>query len=104
MQRTVPGIGDLFDPLEQCIREDFIPAVIGRKISDLERSIMSLPVRLGGLGISNPSTSSQMEFEASSMITKSLTDIIKNQENTLHNYNKEERIIQNYLFYHSNST
>ena len=48
IQRTIPGISTLFLPLEHCIRETFIPAIIGRKVSDIERRIISLPVRYGG--------------------------------------------------------
>ena len=44
----------LFQPLEDVIREELIPAIVGRKISDMERKILALPVRLGGIGILNP--------------------------------------------------
>ena len=65
-----------------------IPALIGRKVSDLERRILSLPVRLGGLGISDPSKAS-LEFTASVAITHNLTEIIYNQETDFSNYNQE---------------
>ena len=54
IQRTIGGISSLFTPLEECIRDVFIPAVVGRRVSDLERKYLSLPVRYGGLGIANP--------------------------------------------------
>ena len=54
IQRTVPGIKHLFIPLEETIREKFIPAIIGRRVSDLERRILTLPIRLGGMGIDDP--------------------------------------------------
>ena len=54
IQRTIPNISDLFAPLEEIIREKLIPAVIGRKVPDVERRVLALPVRYGGLGISNP--------------------------------------------------
>ena len=34
--------------LEKCIREKFVPAIIGRNVSDLHRRMLALPVRLGG--------------------------------------------------------
>ena len=37
VQRTVEGIGELFTPLEQAIRDKLIPAVCGRTVSELER-------------------------------------------------------------------
>ena len=54
IQRTLDGISSLFQPLEDCIRQKLIPSIIGRNVSDTERSIISLPVRYGGLGIANP--------------------------------------------------
>ena len=90
IQRTTPGISSLFSPLEECIREIFIPAVIGRKVSDLERRIISLPVRHGGLGISNPVETCEREHHASKLVTNDLSDLIyrqvsdkKNKENHL---------------------
>ena len=68
VQRTVPDIQHLFIPLEEAIREKLIPAIIGRKVSNIERRIFALPVRLGGLGIRDPTKSSQ-EFTASSKTT-----------------------------------
>ena len=87
IQRTVPGISELFSPLEESIREDLIPAIVGRKVSDLERSIMSLPVRHGGLGIANPIECADREYHASAVITENLSDLIYRQEQDLSNYN-----------------
>ena len=33
VQRTISGIGHLFEPLEDAIRNNFIPAVVGRNVS-----------------------------------------------------------------------
>ena len=49
VQRTISNTSTLFTPLENCIRESLIPSIIGRQVSDLERKIISLPVRYGGL-------------------------------------------------------
>ena len=48
VQRTIPGIADLFQPLEECLRHEFIPSLVGRAVSDTERAIFTLPTRLGG--------------------------------------------------------
>ena len=37
VQRTIPDIKHLFQPLEDTIRENLIPSIIGRKVNDLER-------------------------------------------------------------------
>ena len=89
IQRTVPDIAPLFEPLEKAIRGKLIPAIVGRSISDMERKIFALPVRLGGMGIYDPTTTADAEFMASSRITRNLTDIIHRQEKDLQNYDKE---------------
>ena len=87
LQRTIPNTKNYFAPLEDVIRNKFIPAVIGRKVSDVERKILSLPVRLGGMGIQNPILTAEVEFRNSSIITSNLTTMIINQERNLDNYN-----------------
>ena len=94
VQRTIPDIQHLFIPLENIIRDKLIPALIGRKISDLERRIFALPVRLGGMGISDPSKNAQHENNASSTITAKLTSIIVNQEKDFSNYDEDDVKIQ----------
>ena len=51
LQRTMTCTGHLFQPLENVIREKVIPALVGRRVSDIERRILALPVRLGGIGL-----------------------------------------------------
>ena len=76
MQRTVPEIGDLFEPLEHVIRSTLIPCFIGRQVSDLEREIIALPPGLGGLGIENPAKSSDRSFKNSRELTGPLVKLI----------------------------
>ena len=70
-------------PLEDCIRNKLIPAITGRpSISDLERDLLSLPARLGGMDIRYP-IESDCSFSASVKITSSLADkIIKQDANS----------------------
>ena len=88
VQRTIADISHHFEKLEFAIREKLIPALIGRSISDIERRILALPVRLGGMGIVDPTQSSH-EYNASTRITENLTAIIYNQEADFTNYNSE---------------
>ncbi len=90
VQRTIPNIEHLFAPLEDAIREKLIPALVGRRVSDVERRILALPVRMGGMGIANPSLSCQHEHNASLLVTKNLVEIIFRQERDFTNYNKDE--------------
>jgi len=41
-QRTVPDVSELFVPLENSIRDQLIPALVGREVSDAERQILAL--------------------------------------------------------------
>ena len=86
VQRTIPGIKDLFQPLEDCIHDTFIPALIGRNVSEVERRIFAMPVRYGGLGIANPVDRCEREYISSTVITENLADLIYNQERDLSNY------------------
>ena len=86
VQRTVPGTKHLFEPLERCIRDTLIPAIIGRSVSDEERVFISLPVRLGGLGIFNPTETAEREYDASHYITENLSQLILQQQQDLSLY------------------
>ena len=90
IQRTVAHISHYFQPLEDVIREKLIPAIVGRKVSDLERRILALPVRFGGIGILNPVDTADIEYETSIKITAVLKQIICNQETTLENLDEEQ--------------
>ena len=82
MARTIPNIGHLLQPLEELLRTKFIPSLTGcAEPSDLERVLLALPARLGGLGLLNPSHLSTTEYSASMKVTQPLVDqIIKQDE------------------------
>ena len=58
-------------------------------MSDVERRILALPVRYGGLGIANPVLTADRKYNVSVDLTENLTNIIYNQERSLDNYDKE---------------
>ena len=79
--RTTPGIAEQMKDLEDQIKEKLIPAILGgRQPSALMRSIYSLPVRIGGLGIQDPSFEAASEYEYSIQMTSQLAKAIYNQE------------------------
>ena len=79
--RTIPETHDLLLPLEDAIRQRFIPALTGRpSCSTLERDLMAIPVRLGGLGLSTPAMLSPTAFQASEQLTGPLVALIVSQE------------------------
>ena len=78
--RTIPNIKHLLQPIEDIIRHKFLPSICDNRIcSDDDRLLLSLPVRLGGLGINNITSTADFEFEFSNEVTKILQQNIKNQ-------------------------
>ena len=83
LSRTIPGISNLLQPLENAIHQVFIPSLTGRPpCSNLTRNLLALPVRLGGLGLVNPITTSDLNFQASEKVTAPLVAIISSQDQT----------------------
>ena len=53
--RIIPQCGPCLQPLENVIHQKFIPALTGRSpCSEVERALLALPARLGGMGLVNP--------------------------------------------------
>ena len=60
-----------------------IPAITERKYNQLDRNILALPVRLGGLGLENPSFEARREYTSSVKVTKPLMEQIVSQSHQL---------------------
>jgi len=76
---TIPYISDLLVPLDEAIDTYFIPALTGRdSISNPERQLLSLPARLGGLGLV-PSQTASFEHSSSVKVTAPLAALIVQQ-------------------------
>ena len=74
---TVPNISKLLQPLENILREKFIPALTGRPApSDTERELLALPARNGGLGIVNPASTADREHQTSLHLSSPLISLI----------------------------
>ena len=63
----MPVAVELFQPLEDAIRGEFLPTLLKRDVNELERDLISLPVRLGGMGISKPIKQCEIAHFNSSM-------------------------------------
>ena len=80
LSRTLPNISESLSPLEQNIRLHFLPTLTGKCVfGDLERQLLSLPSRLGGLGIINPCVSSVAQFDSSQKVTGPLVSLLIEQ-------------------------
>jgi hypothetical protein len=81
IMRTISGISHLFQPLEDCIKSRFLPAILGGySFSEADRVIFGLPTRFGGLAIFNPVEVCQLEYEHSTKATNLLKTAILQQK------------------------
>ena len=77
LARTTPDISDNLQSLETAIRTRLLPSISGRNPPrDLERELLGMPARHGGIAIPNPIKISDREFASSQQITMPLTDLI----------------------------
>lgn len=89
LTRTTPRISHLLGEIEECIQHVLLPAICGRQISDEDRKIMSLPVRLGGMAIENPGVNAESEYQNSKKVTEQIWRAIVNQ-NLEYKLNEDE--------------
>ena len=79
--RTIPDLKEILLPFDQFIDNHFIPALTeGHALSGDERRLLSLPVRLGGLGIPIFSELCEKEFNNSLKATSRLRPKICSQQ------------------------
>ena len=79
--RTVPSLSKQLIPLEDAIRCKFIPVITGQNhILDVERDLLALPCRLGGMGLINPTKICDDHFSHSEEITGPLVNLIIQQK------------------------
>ena len=76
LSRACEISSEQFASLEEVIRLDFIPALSGRAVSDIERVLLALPARMGGLGLPNPASDADVSYLWSRNVTKALVDRI----------------------------
>ncbi|KAG0712671.1 hypothetical protein GWK47_017952 [Chionoecetes opilio] len=82
VKRTIPDISRLLRPLEESIRKTFLPALLKTNfiIGNDVRELLSLPPRLGGMGITSPEKMAEEENRDSIHLTRSLTEKIIAQD------------------------
>lgn len=81
LMRTIPGVSPLLQPLENAIKSVFVPSFVkSHTLGEDERSMLALPPRLGGMGITNPAMVADIENQNSISLTQSLTEKIITQD------------------------
>lgn len=84
LSRTTPEVSDLLRPLEDAIQVHLLPALTGRDaVGPLERELIALPARLGGLGIPNPALQAPSAFQNSKEVSGPLTSLIIEQSSEI---------------------
>jgi len=86
----MPDASQLFELVENAIRDQLIPTLVEREVSDAERQILALALRHGGLGLTDPWETAKMEYEHSTQITNKLTAKIYTQKLDL-DYNPSDQ-------------
>ena len=56
---------------------DVLPAIFGCDVSDLERTLFSLPARFGGLGIGDPTEMSHLAYSNSRRSSEEIVQAMK---------------------------
>ena len=81
--RTIEGISDHLKPLDEVIKNEFLPTLLDAIVCEEDLAVFSLPVRYGGLGIQMPSEIASEHFESSMKISAPLVTIMILQGDTL---------------------
>ena len=89
--RTIDGLDEYLKPIDDKINSSFLPTLLDSIITDNERSLFSLPVKLGGLGIPVLSEIASEHFESSTKISAPLVSIMILQGDAL----PEDHIVKN---------
>ena len=75
VQRVTPGVGPLFQPVEERVRDQFIPAVFHCKVEEIpDRAITCLPCKQPGTALPDPTSTSESNFQASASMTSYLVE------------------------------
>lgn len=77
--RTIPGFEHFVKPLDDLVTYGLLPTLFGSPLTQLERKMVALPTRHGGLGIQILCERAQKDFATSMKVTSKLTAAIKEQ-------------------------
>ena len=74
--RMIQDVDEHLKPLDDIISNKFVPTLLDSIVTDNERSLFQLPVRLGGLGMPILCEVASEHFESSNKITAPLATIM----------------------------
>ena len=68
--RTLPDKEDLLAPLKRAKADALIPSITGHNCTQADRELLAaLPVKMGGMGLINPSQTAALEYTAPANIS-----------------------------------
>ena len=80
MHRVTPGVGEAFSPVEESLREIFVPSLFkGLREAVPERENTRLPVKQAGLALPDPVKTAPENWTASCVITGHLVMALRRQ-------------------------
>ena len=80
MQRVTPGVGDAFGPVEEALKEIFVPALYeGLRKGVPKQGITCLPIKQAGLALPDPPQTASENWTASCVITGHLVTALRGQ-------------------------
>ena len=77
IQRVTPDCGPFFDTLESIISGQLLPATLGSEVSVSERGMFSLPTRMGGLNVLDPTVTSCANYTRSRRLTGPIVNALR---------------------------
>ncbi len=77
--RTIFNIDSNLEQIDTILTDKFIPALFGRELTSIERELVALPVKEGGMGIKEVSKCSTVSYQVSKDITAPLVKQIVDQ-------------------------
>ena len=81
VERTTKTKNEEFRPIATAVSDHLIPALTGREVlNDVAAEALSLPIRLGGLGLSTPVQTAEAKFTTAEEATTHLTRVIRGLE------------------------
>ncbi|KAL7463062.1 hypothetical protein ACHAXS_003449, partial [Conticribra weissflogii] len=94
LSRTTPNLSPFLIPIEQSIKNTFLPALFHlENIDDPLREVLSHPIKLAGLNILDPTIQAELSYDTSHLATESLVDCLLSHTEvdlTLHHHNISE--------------
>ena len=89
LQRTIPNNRACYAEIEEILRNRLLPRLVGKVADDVERRVLEMPVRDGGMGLMNAIDSATDNFQMSQRLTESLQTEIRNQKSHLRDWDRE---------------